>query len=181
MTSFDDILAAYAKTVQLPWAADTPPVGRVWIVWYDKSLQRRFTGRLGDFETATLKAGRGWRQVDLSLKFGRWIAQHELFDALLRQPKEIRGLLPDFETALVADVKEALGNCDPNGVLAINGCGALFGVASVSTLIARVSDFIPGRLLIGFPGKHAGGVYRLLDARDGWNYHAIPIPPNDAF
>ena len=181
MTSFDEILAAYAKTVQLPWAADTPPVGRVWIVWYDKGLQRRFTGRLGDFEAATIKTGRRWHLVDLSQRFGRWVAQHELFDALVLQPKEIRGLLPEFEAALVADVKDALSDCAPNSVLAINGCGALFGVASVSTLISRVSDHIPGRLLIGFPGKHAGGVYRLLDARDGWNYHAIPIPPNDAF
>ena len=47
--------------------------------------------------------------------------------------------------------------------------GALFGIARVSTLISRIADAIPGRLLIGFPGKHAGGVYRLLDARDGWN------------
>ena len=52
---FDDILATYSKQVQLPWAADTPPAGRVWIVWYDKSLQQRFTGRLAEFEHATLK------------------------------------------------------------------------------------------------------------------------------
>jgi hypothetical protein len=38
-----------------------------------------------------------------------------------------------------------------------------------------VSPEIKGRLLVFFPGEHDGGSYRLLDARDGWNYLAIPI------
>ncbi|WP_436637660.1 DUF1788 domain-containing protein [Microbaculum sp. FT89] len=177
MNTFDDILAAYIKHVNLPWASDTPPAGRVWMVWYEKVLQRRFTGRLGEFEHATQKAGHGWHSIDLAPWFGRWIATHEFFDALIQQPKELRGLLPDIEDELVAEMKRALAACSSNDVLAVDGCGALFGVARVSTLISRIADVIPGRLLVGFPGKHAGGVYRLLDARDGWNYHAIPIPP----
>ena len=180
MNTFDDILAAYTRQIRLPWADDTPPAGRVWIVWYDKSLQRRFTGRLAEFEHATLKADRGWRQLSLSVWFGRWIAQHEFFDALVEQPSELRGLLPDIETSLVGELKEALRSCTANDVLAVDGCGALFGTARISALISRVADAIPGRLLVGFPGKHSGGVYRLLDARDGWNYHAIPIPPDNA-
>ena len=39
----------------------------------------------------------------------------------------------------------------------------------------------PGRLLLGFPGKHNSGIYRLLDARDSWNYHAVPIPPDSVY
>jgi hypothetical protein len=180
LNTFDDILAAYTKQVLLPWAADTPPVGRIWVVWYEKALQRRFTGRLGEFEHATQKAGHGWQHLDLAPWFGKWIARHEFFAALVEQPKELRGLLPDIEDALVSDMKGALAACSPNDVLAVDGCGALFGVARISTLISRIADSVPGRLLVGFPGKHSGGVYRLLDARDGWNYHAIPIPPDNA-
>ncbi len=180
MNTFDDILSAYIRQIQLPWAEDTPSAARVWIVWYEKALQRRFTGRLGEFEHATLKAGYGWRHVNLSSWFGKWIARHEFFDALVNQPKELRGLLPDIEEALVATIKVELNACTSKDVLAVDGCGALFGVGRVSNLISRIADAIPGRLLIGFPGKHAGGVYRLLDARDGWNYHAIPIPPENA-
>ena len=180
MNTFDDILTAYIRQVQLPWAHDAAPTARVWIVWYDKSLQRRFTCRLGEFEHATIKAGHGWRQLNLSSWFGRRISIHEFFDALVEQPKELRGLLPDLEQELVAQVRNELKACESNDVLAIDGCGALFGIASVSALISRVASAIPGRLLVGFPGKHAGGVYRLLDARDGWNYHAIPIPPESA-
>lgn len=180
MNTFDDILTAYIRQVQLPWAEDTPPAGRVWVVWYEKSLQKRFTGRLGEFEHATLRAGHGWRHVNFSSWLGKWIVGHEFFDALVNQPKELRGLLPDIEEELVATLKLELNACTSKDVLAVDGCGALFGIARVSNLISRVADAIPGRLLIGFPGKHAGGVYRLLDARDGWNYHAIPIPPENA-
>ena len=34
---------------------------------------------------------------------------------------------------------------------------------------------IRGRLALFFPGDVDNNNYRLLDARDGWNYLAIPI------
>jgi len=176
LNTFDEILAAYTKHVGLPWAHDLPPSGRVWVVWYEKTMQRRFSGRIGEFEHATQKAGHGWHLLDLAPWFGKWIADHELFDALVEQPEEIRGLLPDIEEALVIQIKDALAQCTESDVLAVDGCGSLFGVARVSALISNVASAVPGRLLVGFPGKHTGGVYRLLDARDGWNYHAVPIP-----
>lgn len=180
MHTFDEILRAYQRHVQLPWQRDLPPAGRVWIVWYDKSMQRRFKARLSEFEHTTIAAGHGWRHLDLAPSFGRWIASHELFEALLNQPKEIRGLLPEYEEYLAKTVREQLQACSSDDVLAVDGCGALFGVARISTLLSHVAAAISGRMLIGFPGKHSGGVYRLLDARDGWNYHAVPIPPDNA-
>ena len=45
----------------------------------------------------------------------------------------------------------------------------------VSALFERVNDAIAGRLLVFFPGEVEGNSYRLLDARDGWNYLATPI------
>ena len=181
MNTFEEILAAYSKQVQLPWAADTPPAGRVWIVWYDKSRQRRFTARLAEFEHATLRAGHGWRRFPLSKWFGSWIGRHEFFDGLVEHPAELRGLLPEAEDSIVAELTHSLSSCNTNDVLAVDGCGALFGILRVSALVSRVADSIPGRLLVGFPGKYSAGVYRLLDARDGWNYHAIPIPAESAF
>lgn len=180
MNTLDEILAAYAQQVRLPWVGDAPPAGRVWIVWYDKTLQRRFSGRLSEFEQATKAAQHGWQQIDLAPWLGRWIAKHEFFEALCSKPREMRGLLPEIEHELTSHIKAALGKCSSNDVLAIDGCGSLFGVARVSALLDRVAQHIPGRLLLGFPGKHSVGVYRLLDARDGWNYHAIPIPSDSA-
>jgi hypothetical protein len=34
---------------------------------------------------------------------------------------------------------------------------------------------IRGRLVVFFPGEYEDNNYRLLDARDGWNYLAVPI------
>ena len=45
----------------------------------------------------------------------------------------------------------------------------------VSQLMERVAPTIRGRLLVFFPGEHEHTTYRLLDARDGWNYLAVPI------
>jgi len=51
----------------------------------------------------------------------------------------------------------------------------------VSSLIERVEDSVLGRLLIFFPGEYAGNVYRFMDARDGFNYMAVPITSTESF
>lgn len=176
MYTFEDILRSYTKQVSLPWQADAPPEGRVWMLWYDKSMQRRFSSRLSEFEHATMTAGYGWKKIDISNVFPEWLSKHELFEGLLEHPAEIRGLLSDFECYLSDIIKKKLTACSGQDVLAVDGCGSLFGLVRLSSLLSNLSHHIPGRLLIGFPGKHTAGVYRLLDARDGWNYHAVPIP-----
>ena len=45
---------------------------------------------MSEFEHVTLAAGHGWHYLNLSSWFGRWIAQHEFFDALVNQPRELR-------------------------------------------------------------------------------------------
>ena len=44
-----------------------------------------------------------------------------------------------------------------------------------SEIVRKVDRDIRGRLLVFFPGQYEHNNYRLLDARDGWNYLAIPI------
>ena len=46
-------------------------------------------------------------------------------------------------------------------------------------MLDALNESVSGRLLIFFPGEHQGNSYRLLDARDGWNYLATPITPRD--
>lgn len=180
MPSFDDILSHYRRHIMLPWRDDTPPAGRVWIAWYEKALERRVRGQMHEFQDVTQAAGHGWRQIDLMPLFPQWMANHEFFAALVDQPEELRSVLPEFEAYLVDTLKDVLTDTSANDVVAVTGCGALFGLVRVSTLITRVAPAIKGRILLTFPGAHNSNVYRLLDARDGWNYHAIPIPPADA-
>ena len=75
----------------------------------------------------------------------------------------------------------ALQTVEPGAdtVIAITGVAALFGFLRISEILPLVEDHIRGRLLVFFPGVYEQGNYRLLDARDGWNYHAVPITPSE--
>jgi hypothetical protein len=70
---------------------------------------------------------------------------------------------------------------DANSVVAVTGLASLFDFMRVSSLIERVEDSVRGRLLVLFPGEYAGNVYRFMDARDGFNYMAVPITSTESF
>lgn len=128
------------------------------------------------FEQETQRAGHGWIGVDAGAMFGTWLASHELREAVLEQPDELRALLPEFDDHVVAQVTTALDAAGPDDLVAVRRCGALFGLASLSKVVSRVEPSVKGRLLLSFAGRYEGTGYRLLDARPGWNYHAVPIP-----
>ncbi|MFH1688626.1 MAG: DUF1788 domain-containing protein, partial [Candidatus Eisenbacteria bacterium] len=55
------------------------------------------------------------------------------------------------------------------------GVACLFGLTRLSLVLKEVVKDIRGRLVVFFPGEYEENNYRLLDARDGWNYLAVPI------
>jgi len=122
LSTIEELLDDFRKRLTVPWRGDEPSAGRVWILWYDKTNERRVRGRLREFQFTAEQAGKGWREFDIAPRFG---------------------------------------------------------LTRASSLIDKVVGNIPGRLLVTFPGVHRGGIYRLLDARDGWNYLAVPIPSTD--
>jgi len=107
---------------------------------------------------------------------------HEYRDQYFESPELLETALPAFFDHLISEVRSRLGeHSNPHGVVALLGAGTLFGLGDavkVSALLNAVNDAIAGRLLVFFPGEHEGNSYRLLDARDGWNYLATPITPN---
>ena len=54
------------------------------------------------------------------------------------------------------------------------------GFSRISEILPMVEGDMKGRLLVFFPGVYEQNNYRLLDARDGWNYLAVPITASDA-
>ena len=52
---------------------------------------------------------------------------------------------------------------------------SLFGFIRVSEFMKEIERDIRGRVGVFFPGEYENSNYRLLDARDGWNYLAVPI------
>jgi hypothetical protein len=179
LSTVEDLLVAFRARLRVPWRPHEAAAGRVWILWYDKAQERRVRGRLGEFRELAEQEGKGWREFDLAPHFGQWVAHQKWFERAAKKPSTLSTVLPQFEDELVRKVREALSECGPNDLVALTGVASLFGITRASTLIARVADAIQGRLLVTFPGTHQSGIYRLLDARDGWNYLAVPIPSTD--
>jgi hypothetical protein len=175
----DNLLAAYRKFVALPWQQNLAPPQRVWMAIYPPEYERRLRLHMPAFKAATTEHQHSWALVDVTTSFERWMAAHEYRDAYFDEPELLETALPAFFDHLVADVRSQLAaKGTPDSVVAVLGAGALFGLGDavkVSALLDAVNDAIPGRLLMFFPGEHEGNSYRLLDARDGWNYLAVPL------
>ena len=182
MSYVDGLLAAYRKFVALPWQPNLAPPQRVWMAVYPPEQERRLRLYLPAFKTATIEEHHPWSLIDLTTSFETWMASHEYRDAYFEDPDLLESALPAFFSYLADEVRAALAaHAEPNGVVALLGAGTLFGLGDavkVSALLNAVNDAIAGRLLVFFPGEHEGNSYRLLDARDGWNYLAIPITAN---
>ncbi len=179
MSYVDDLLESYRKFVALPWPQNLAPPERVWMAVYPPEHERRLRLHLPAFRTATVEKHHPWALCDLTTSFETWMAAHEYREAYFEDPELLESGLSAFFQHLVDEVRVSLtGYNDPDGVVALLGAGTLFGLGGavkVSALLAEVNDAIAGRLLVFFPGEHEGNSYRLLDARDGWNYLATPI------
>ncbi len=182
MTSRLERLAQrYEQFCSLPWEHSLAGAQRIWFAVYDKNDERRLRSRVGEFELSTRRAGHGWREVDLTEAFGRWMGALEYRDAFFETPEDLELLLPEFEEAIAKQITDELKHpdTDETTVVAVQGLACLFGFVKVSSLMNKVASAVRGRLLVFFPGEHEDNNYRLLDARDGWNYMAIPITAHD--
>jgi hypothetical protein len=177
MDRVEGLLGAYREHVERPWRRDLSGPERVWIAVYPPELERRLRVRFAEFELATKDAGHGWWHIDVTRSFSDWLAAHEYREAYFENPDDLKTALPGFVAEVERQLRETLtsGDDPERTVVALSGIGALYPMAHVSTLIQRVATDIRGRLLAFFPGTLEHGNYRLLDARDGWNYLAIPI------
>ncbi len=182
MSYVDELIAAYRKFVALPWQQSLAPPQRVWMAVYPPEHERRLRLHLPAFKAATNEYHHPWALIDITTSFESWMGVHDYRDAYFEDPDLLETALAAFFDHLVDEVRSELGNhAMSDGVVGLLGAGTLFGLGDavkVSALLNAVNDAIAGRLLVFFPGEHEGSSYRLLDARDGWNYLAIPITPN---
>ena len=177
MAGVERLLTNYEKYVRLPWDQILAGAQKVWFAVYAPSDERRLRARFGAFETATLQAKHAWIQYDLTDTFPRWLAEQEYRESYFESPEDMEMALEDYVDTVILAVRERMqqSDVDANTVVAILGLASLFGLMRASRLIDAIAPEVKGRLLVFFPGERDGANYRLLDARDGWNYHAIPI------
>jgi hypothetical protein len=169
----------FERHASIPWPTNVAGPQRIWFAVYDKNDERRVRARIGEFGLACGRAGHGWCLVDLTDAFPEWLAGHKYRDRYFAKPEALEVTLDVFLAHAATRVREALKIADEDTVVALVGVGALFPFAKTSALVKQVQEDVRGRLLVFFPGTHENNVYRLLDARDGWNYMAVPITPDD--
>lgn len=181
MSNIDDLVRAYEDIVHLPWDPTLAGAQRIWFAVYEPSQERRLRLRIPAFEAATKSQGYSWALVDLTNTFAEWMSNHEYRDAYFEQPEDLELALPDYAHFVAERVRGTLtaSKVDEKRIVAVLGLGSIFGLTYASELFREVAPLVHGRLLAFFPGRYEGSNYRLLDARDGWNYLAVPITAKD--
>lgn len=177
MDRASDLIQAYRDRVERPWRRDISGPEKVWIAVYPPEIERRIRARVEEFGLETTGAGKRWAHLDLTSAFATWMGGHPRRDAYFARPALIGPAYAAFASYVEDLVRDALTapEVDQDTVVAISGAGTIYPMLHVSALVSRVVGDIRGRLLILFPGSLERGNYRLLDARDGWNYLAVPI------
>jgi hypothetical protein len=173
----EDLVEAYKRYARLPWERNLSGPEKCWFAVYDPRDERRLRARLGMFELATKETGHGWRLFDLTNAFAEWMAAQEYRDSYFASPDVLDSALVAFRAAVAGRLRDVLteDGADERCVVALVGVASLFGFLKVSALVEDAAPAIRGRMLVFFPGEHEASNYRLLVARDGWNYLAVPI------
>lgn len=181
MNRIDVLKKNYQRICGLPWDRNLAGSQRVWLAVYDKEDERKLRLRIGLFDEVTHATGHQWRLCDLTDSFATWLTSPPYSDyseSYFQSPNRL-GTAPlgDFRKKVAQQITDALNDVNPaeDTVVAVSGIGLLFGLLRVSEILPLVEPHIQGRLLVFFPGVYENNNYRLLDARDGWNYLGTPI------
>jgi len=178
MSRIDTLAERYKSYIALPWQKDLAGAQRAIFLVYDKADERRVRARKDLFALATAEAGHGWLECDLTRVFAQWMAATDYRDSYFESPEDLELKLEDDFLEHAADhVRKALTSpeADESTVVGVYGIASLFGFVRVSELMKEIEQDIRGRVVVFFPGEYDNSNYRLLDARDGWNYLAVPI------
>ncbi|MCK4547431.1 MAG: DUF1788 domain-containing protein [Candidatus Eisenbacteria sp.] len=178
MGRIENLAARYRRHIGAPWQRNLAGDQKAIFVVYPKTDERRLRARLDLFEMATTSNGHDWRSLDLTGVFARWMAAADYREVYFEEPDtlamKLRSDFVQFVAGLLRDALTADG-VDEDTVVAVRGVACLFGFTRVSLVLREIANDIRGRLLVFFPGEYEDKNYRLLDARDGWNYLAVPI------
>lgn len=178
MARIEDLADRFERHIATPWQRTVSGAQRVVMLVYDKELERTLRARKAAFETAARQARHDWHEIDVSDAFATWMAGDEYREEYFASPDDLQLKLDaEFPKYVAQRIQAALtaDTVNENSVVALFGVGSLFGFARLSQILKMVEGDIKGRLVVFFPGHLERSNYRLLDARDGWNYLAVPI------
>lgn len=180
MSRVSDLVDAYAAELSLPWRSGLSGGERVWMLVYPPDMERTVRAAIPRLELVTGQGGHGWTLIDITDELGHWLASHRHAEAFFEEPSDLTlAIIDQFETELVTKIREQLSEAPKDNVVALVGIGSIFPFLRASSVIKAVDDEVRGRLLVLFPGLHHPEThsFRLLDARDGFNYRSRVIDP----
>lgn len=182
MGRIENLAAKYKNHIATPWQKNLAGDQKAIFVVYPETEERRLRAKLQLFEIATIRTGHKWKAFDFTRTFSTWMANVEYKEIYFEEPDSISMKLQSDFLRFAAD--QLLGaltadDVDENTVVAVYGVASLYGLAKVSLVLKEVVREIRGRLVLFFPGEYENNNYRLLDARDNWNYLAVPITFQD--
>lgn len=178
MGRIEDLAQRYKGHIEAPWQANLAGEQRIIIVVHDKGDERKLRAKLDLFELATRQAGHEWRLFDFTQTFARWMTAMDYREAYFEEPDALAiKLQGEFARHAAGELSRVLADPanGPNSVVGVHGVGSLFGFTKLSQVLKEAQIHIQGRLVVFFPGEFDNNNYRLLDARDGWSYLAVPI------
>jgi len=182
MGRIEDLADRYESHISAPWQRNLAGAQKAIFVVYDKTDERKLRAKRREFEMRTRDAGHRWLEVDLTESFPLWMARDEYRDAYFESPDDISLKLQNEYVEFVANqLRDVLlgDDVDEETVVGVFGAASLYGFTRMSEVIKHVEGDIRGRLVLFFPGGYEQNNYRLLDARNDWNYLAVPITLHD--
>jgi hypothetical protein len=181
VSRIQQLAKTYGQHIATSWQRTIAGSQRIIMIVYDKELERDILAHKTEFEIVTKEANHDWFEVDVSTAFAEWMSAADYRDAYFESPDDLQlKLEAEFTQFVAGKIGAALERKEvtETSVVAVSGVGALFGFTRVSQILKIIESSIRGRLVVFFPGQYEQNNYRLLDARDGWNYLAVPITLN---
>jgi hypothetical protein len=178
MGRIEELANKYQNHIATPWQRNLSGDQKTIFIVYPKEDERRIRAKLGLFEIATNKADHKWKVFDFTSVFAKWMAGIDYREIYFEEPDSLQlKLQSDFLQSAAQALRQILTSedVDENTVVAVHGVASLYGCTKISLLLKEIVHDIPGRLVMFFPGEYENNNYRLLDARDNWNYLAVPI------
>jgi hypothetical protein len=178
MGRIEELAERYQRHIAAPWQRNLSGGQKAIFVVYDKTDERKLRARRQLFEIATINAGHRWHTFDFTDVFPRWMNADEYRESYFESPVDLEMKLDTEFFAYAAEQLRATltdPSVESDSVVGVFGAACLYGFTRVSLVLKEVERDIRGRLVLFFPGEYDNNNYRLLDARDGWNYLAVPI------
>jgi hypothetical protein len=176
MSKINHLISKFGSIINEPWPTGLSGQEKVWFLIFDPIDLTKVHFKLGEFEMATKNANHDWLLISLNDYFTTWLSQHDYKESFFEEPEYISDALQDeFREYLILKINERLLQNTENTLVVLKDASAIFGFIKLSEIVQDISNKIKGRLMVLFPGEFTNNQYRLMDARDGWDYLARPI------